>query len=574
MSDDLYRDDQADAAERGLLACALDAPALARQAPADVFAHHLHRELWMALQTLAELGQAPDPATLAPHVRDVAATMPLVVSLMGRGLPPNVPAYLDVVRDRAARRRLDDLAAGLRQRAADLQHPAAAAAQWAATELASEPEDAPQGRSTAWGRVDLGPTVAGLLDGSLSRPAPTVGRIAGGSALLYRGKVNGLAGESGAGKTWTALAAAVQTLDDGDAVLYVDHEDDAVGIVGRLLDLGAQPGDVRQRFAYLNPCQRPTAADLVDLVALVAELRPVLAVVDSTGEGLALDGANPNADEEVAAWFSRVPRRLASVAYGSEPGPAVLVLDHVTKTDDAGLWPIGSQRKRAAISGAQYMQRVVKPFSQDTAGAAVLVCAKDRGGNYRAGQRVAELTVAPGPDGGVQAELVTVTAPGGQSGPWRPTYLMERVSLALEKAHEDGEGPLSGRAITDRVRGKKDHVSEAAALLVEDGYATAAPGPRNSTLHTLKKPYRQADAPGDTQPPQSTVDCPRPLERGTGDTHSTAPGGQSGDTGGHSPDEPARPTPSAGFHCHDCGTPIPSGRVRCQPCAATMTGRP
>lgn len=571
MSDGLYRDDQADAAERGLLACALDAPALARQAPPDVFTSHLHRELWAALQALAELGQAPDPATLAPHVRDVAATMPLVVALMGTGMLSNVGAYLDVVRDRAARRRLDDLAAGLRQRAADLQHPVADAAAWAATELAAGPEDAPQGRSTAWARVDLGPTVAGLLDGSLSRPAPTVGRIAGGSALLYRGKVNGLAGESGAGKTWTALAAAVQTLDDGDAVLYVDHEDDAVGIVGRLLDLDARPGDVRQRFAYLNPCQRPTAADLVDLVALVAELRPVLAVVDSTGEGLALDGANPNADEEVAAWFSRVPRRLASVAYGSEPGPAVLVLDHVTKTDDAGLWPIGSQRKRAAISGAQYMQRVVKPFSQDTAGAAVLVCAKDRGGNYRAGQRVAELTVAPGPDGGVRAELVTVTAQA--AGEFRPTGYMEKLSAALAAAG----APLSRNGVLELVPGRKDVKVQALAALVAGGYVKVTTK-GIAHMHEHVKPFTEAAESGSRDSDaESTGTGSGSLGRDPGTHPETGSGTHSGPSRTHSrevADEPAQPTPSAGFHCHDCGTPIPSGRVRCQACAATMTGRP
>ena len=426
-------------------------------------------------------------------------------------------------------------------------------------------------RSTAWARVDLGPTLDGLLAGTLARPAPTVGRIAGGVALFYRGKVNGLAGESGAGKTWTALAAAVQCLDQGEGVVYVDHEDDALGVVGRLLDLGARPEDVRRLFAYLNPCERPTGADLADVVALVKELRAVLVVVDSTGEGLALDGANPNADEEVAAWFLRVPRRLASVTYGTEPGPAVVVLDHVTKTDEAGLWPIGSQRKRAAISGAQYMQRVVRPFDRDTAGAAVLVCAKDRHGNYRAGLRVAELNVSPGPHGvRVTLDAVAPQAPGE----FRPTGYMEKVSRALERAHEDGAAPLSYRGIEERVTGKKDLIARAVAALVDAGHITTAPGPRNATLHTLARPFRESESAGGTldaaTAPERVSTVPRPLERGTGGQWPTVPGGQSGDSGGQSTDEDVEP--SHGFTCADCGTPIPSGFVRCLPCRVHMTG--
>lgn len=438
-------------------------------------------------------------------------------------------------------------------------------------EPAQPAEDAPRGRSTAWARVDLGPTLDGLLAGTLARPAPTVGRIAGGVALFYRGKVNGLAGESGAGKTWTALAAAVQCLDQGEGVVYVDHEDDALGVVGRLLDLGARPEDVRRLFAYLNPCERPTGADLADVVALVKELRAVLVVVDSTGEGLALDGANPNADEEVAAWFLRVPRRLASVTYGTEPGPAVVVLDHVTKTDEAGLWPIGSQRKRAAISGAQYMQRVVRPFDRDTAGAAVLVCAKDRHGNYRAGLRVAELNVSPGPHGvRVTLDAVAPQAPGE----FRPTGYMEKVSRALERAHEDGAAPLSYRGIEERVTGKKDLIARAVAALVDAGHITTAPGPRNATLHTLARPFRESESAGGTldaaTAPERVSTVPRPLERGTGGQWPTVPGGQSGDSGGQSTDEDVEP--SHGFTCADCGTPIPSGFVRCLPCRVHMTG--
>src|SRR5690606_3665542 len=102
------------------------------------------------------------------------------------------------------------------------------------------------------------------------------------------------------------------------------------------------------------------------LLDLVAAVDPALVVVDSTGEALSLEGANPNADEDIAAWFREVPKRIA------RSGPAVLLLDHMPKSSDSDLWPIGSQRKRAAIDGAQYLQEVVTSFSREKAGVARL----------------------------------------------------------------------------------------------------------------------------------------------------------------------------------------------------------
>lgn len=57
-----------------------------------------------------------------------------------------------------------------------------------------------------------------------------------------------------------------------------------------------------------------------------------------------------------------------------------MLLDHMVKSDDGGLWPIGSQRKRAAITGAQYVAEVAVPFSKTADGMVALKVAKDRHG--------------------------------------------------------------------------------------------------------------------------------------------------------------------------------------------------
>ncbi|WP_431473544.1 hypothetical protein [Ornithinimicrobium sp. W1665] len=250
----------------------------------------------------------------------------------------------------------------------------------------------------------------------------------------------------------------------------------------------------------------------------------------------------------------------------------------MVKADDGGLWPIGSQRKRAAISGAQYMQTTVRPFDRDTAGAAKLVCAKDRHGNYRPGQKVAELHVEPSGEG-VAVELRAPVDTQREGGTWRPTALMERIAQALADAPE----PLSFRGIDDRVKAKADHKRAALRVLVDEGHVVVTDGPRNAHLHALVKPYAQsADplsdlyaGPGHTQPPQDSVSVSVSLQRDTGHTHSTVSGthsGHGGDTlgagwGESGPVEAVSTSPTV---C-GCGEPISDmrtayGKTACVEC--------
>jgi hypothetical protein len=360
---------------------------------------------------------------------------------------------------------------------------------------------AAEAHGNGWEPLDLDDTLAGLQDGTLTRPEPTVGRF-GDRCLFYPGRINGVHGDSNAAKTWTALVTCRQEIELGHTVVYVDLEDDPAGIIGRLLDLGVDADAVRKRFVYLRPDGRvnQTAAD--SLVRLLAERTPSLAVVDSAGEALALEGANPNADEEVARWFRLLPRLLA------RQGAAVLLLDHATKAGDNDLWPIGSQRKRAAITGAAYVQRVVRPFAIGQDGAAVLVCAKDRGGNYPTGRRVAELRLT---DGAWTLEPASEDSKPG--GAFRPTVLMERIS-----DHLTTYPGASWYAIREAVRGKTDGKQLALQRLIAEGYVTTEDGPRGSTRHTLIKRYTEAgDTWGqvDVSPPPGPV--PVPIGGGQGD---------------------------------------------------------
>lgn len=339
--------------------------------------------------------------------------------------------------------------------------------------------------SSSWSAQPVGEIVLGLQAGTLERPRPSVGALADGSFWLYAGAVNGLAGESGCGKTWTALAAVAAELIIGHSVIYVDFEDSVLGIVSRLLDMGVAPELIADpmMFAYVRPEVAFRDDERTAFWELIARTHPMLVVIDSTGESMALEGTDPNSDDGVAVWFRRVATAI------SDYGPAVLLLDHLPKSDNAAKSPIGSQRKRAAISGVQMIQ-TVRPgmsFAKGRAGEARLTCTKDRHGNFVTGEVALQLTVNPEAARGETGLEVRLSAVGDDE--WAPTRHMLEISEFLEAA---GVAKSTG-AIKQGVKGKAETLVAALGVLVASGYVTAAAAPRNSTEYTHVAPFRLGD---------------------------------------------------------------------------------
>lgn len=332
------------------------------------------------------------------------------------------------------------------------------------------PASVPLGRG--WEPQDLSSIVDGLVAGTLTVPEPTVGRITGGKALFYRGAINGIHGPSGAGKTLLMQAIASDLLNEGEGVWLIDFEDSDVTAVSRLLELGARRQAVKDHFAYIHPDTVLSDLAYGPVAARLAVAPPALIIVDSVGEWMGMDGLEAK-DLQVARWFHTGPRRLIT------PETAVVILDHSPLGDLNRLDPIDSQRKKAAINGAQYLLRS-KPkaeFGRGKAGRAELVTAKDRHGHTSKGQvaglfaldaqvtpyihslAVSAATLPEGPvgmdgGGGIPSELPGVTPAArrvhavlaNDDWPMTAGEIQRRISA------DDERGGLAKRTIQDALK--------------------------------------------------------------------------------------------------------------------------
>lgn len=313
------------------------------------------------------------------------------------------------------------------------------------------------GKGSSWVRTTLGDTVRGLIDGTIERQRPTLGLLPDGKGIFYAGRVNGLYGEPGKGKTWVALGIVAEVLADGGTVAWIDLEEPALGIVERLLTLGVDGDAIVGRFAHYAP-EEPIA-NAIGFGEELRELGPDLVVIDSTGEALAIEGAGPNNDDEVATWFRTWPRWIANLT-----GAGVIVIDHVVKDESSrGLWPGGSQRKKAAINGSAFMASTIAELGRGFQGRLKLTTSKDRQGHHRVG---------------TPAAIFVLDATGGESAEARLEFpiaekdnadaLEARMKAVSEWLGEMGEAATKA-AITKGVGGNNGLTADAIAALTRLG---------------------------------------------------------------------------------------------------------
>ena len=338
---------------------------------------------------------------------------------------------------------------------------------------------------TSWAPIDL----TAVFDGD-GPPAPTMLTRDDGLCLLYGGKVHAFNAESESGKSWLALWATAERLLAGEPVLYLDFEDDAQAIVGRLQALGLTRADIEGRFHYLRPADRIDAVATATLERLLVDHRPTLAIIDGVTEVMAQNGWSINDNDDVAQFLLALPRRIA------RHGAAVVLIDHVTKDKEGrGRFALGAQHKLAGIDGAAYTLEVTEPFGIGRNGAARINVTKDRPGHVRGGsfegRFVGELRVQSLPEGAVHLSLNARSHGSGAPARTRPTNLMEQVSKAVAELNEAGIEPTKN-AVATEIPSKKTNVMAAIGHLVEEHFLEVVAGPNRAQNLRSLRPYRQA----------------------------------------------------------------------------------
>ena len=322
------------------------------------------------------------------------------------------------------------------------------------------------------------------LEGTANEPEPTHLARNDGHRLFYQGKINALIGESESGKTWVALLAVTQSLQIAEKVMYLDFEDSARGILGRLRSMGMSDHQLAN-FVYANPDQNLTMDERIDLVDALLEFKPDLIIVDGVNAAMTLMNLDLTSNRDATYFSQQLLKPLAL------SGATTITIDHVTKNKDSrGSYAIGAQAKKADVSGCAIMVAVVAPFGRGTTGELTLNVVKDRAGHVRAvsedSKHAGTVFLKSGSDGSV---LMTLQSPRGRVDRLRPTHLMEIVSKMLEAS----DAPLSKTTITNNVKGKKEWVLIACQVLIDEGFVRIENGARNAlNLHSIRQ-YRESD---------------------------------------------------------------------------------
>jgi hypothetical protein len=347
---------------------------------------------------------------------------------------------------------------------------------------------------TTWEPVDI----EEMLTGDWTPIIPEVWTYgAGTEGVFYTGRMNALWGDSGSGKSWVALAACASEMNAGRGAVYIDLEDHPRSVINRLILLGVTTATIRGHFHYVHPDLHWTEMAAAQLATLIRSAHVGVVVVDSVGEAMAVDGAKPNDDDDVARWYRNVPRFLADL------GCAVILIDHVPKSKEAAKgFAIGSQRKRAAIDGVAWMVESKVAPTRERDGHLVLETAKDRNGHYRNGGVEFDVEIAN------VAGKVRVDAKRHDPNQL-PTVLMERVSRYLEE-----EGPQSKNTIASNVQGKTEAVRRAVDELAKLGNVTiTGNGGRGGVKFELAQIYRNPVDNDPWGPLPSTIAPPAPKAR-------------------------------------------------------------
>jgi hypothetical protein len=459
-----------------------------------------HETIFHAITGMAVRGERVDPVTVAAELTKLGDITRVGGASYLHTLVQQVPSsanaeyYAEIVHDAAARRRaveeLDRASSLVRSGEGDLAEVLDLVRERVARATETR---GPRSDETGWTFSDLTP----VLDGTHKPAQPCVGARDDGIGLFYPGRVNGIQGESEAGKSWVALVSCLTEINRGNHVVYMDFEDSEEGVVSRLLLIGANPRDIATQFHYVRPGTTPTPAALKAFIARIADLGATLIVVDGVTEAMVMLGLELKENTEIAKFGRMLLRPLA------DTGAAVVPLDHVVKNNESrGRYALGGVHKLNAVDGVQYMLEAVRPFGINTEGRSRLRIAKDRPAQIRRhalpGGRnpmhwFADLVIRSDGEEFAEAHLYppiqhtddpTDRNAEQDKAAQEEADIKEREEKVLQILGKAKE-PLSKNAIEELIPGRASVTRRAVTRLVHAGRVETESGPRKSTLHRL-----------------------------------------------------------------------------------------
>lgn len=297
------------------------------------------------------------------------------------------------------------------------------------------------------------------LHAALVRPGATVGRVVDLGALLREGippveylpgsvarrmvyavGVTGFTGHPESGKSSTVGRVAVEAMQAGRDVIYLDYEQGSAETARRFAALGANADLLSKRLVYR---EFPGAPDWDALGALWDAHPDAVGVWDSTRGILRTLGL----DEDRAAEVGRFMDPL--VEFTLSRGIATLLIDHVAKaaTDSTG-YARGSGDKLAAVQ-AQWFVKKARAFDETEAGEIELVRWKARSGALN---RLHRFAVGDGQGALTFARLNPDKSPEGKAEAAIIDYL--KAGHPMTYSLREIGGHVSGRAADTRGRVK------------------------------------------------------------------------------------------------------------------------
>lgn len=334
--------------------------------------------------------------------------------------------------------------------------------------------------------------------------------------LVYRKKRHVLSGPQESAKTLVAYWLLLQAHRQGNQVAIVDFEMGDVAASQLLIDLGASTDELAAIY-YTEPEGPPTDHDLAEIL----DQNTRYALIDAAAGAYDTSGLDDMSRKDAERFARLWIRPLWRNNIGT------LVLDHVTKDPKSrGKYAIGSERKTGQAD-VHLGFDALKPLSRGGNGLVRVTVHKDRPG-FLARPTVAMVDLTSHPDTHALTVTLRDAHPVDDSGEFRPTIYMERVSRELQK-HPDSR---SRNEIEEGVKGKRNYVRDAIDWLVRDGYVGEEIGARGARLYHMLKPYTKP--PDDLAP---TSPRPRPGEVPVTSPHLAPPrppltGGE-GEVGGH-----------------------------------------